>query len=138
MVEDASSGYKEIKHVADLAIEAWSPTIAGLLVEAVAGFNHITGCSREVTRNRESRLEVPPGDTVDLIVYILSELVYLLETGFVVDPSSIVLMPGNPQVVCFYSGKFSNPIKQIKAVTYHGMQVTHNNNLYRVKIVFDV
>ena len=74
------SGHRSVPHTADLRIEAWAPTRGGCIREAVLGtvesFLDIT--SAQPKRTRRCRLAQERDD--DLLVAVLEEVIYLLDT----------------------------------------------------------
>ncbi|SCL55861.1 SHS2 domain-containing protein [Micromonospora eburnea] len=70
-------------HTADVRIEAWAPDREGCVVEAVAamldGFVDTAGATADSTA--ETRFAVPPGDDTDMLVAVLDEVIFRLETA---------------------------------------------------------
>ena len=75
------SGYRSVPHTADLRIEAWAPTrdecIAQAVRGAVASFADISSAGPGRVRNR--LLTADSGE--DLLVAVLDEVIYLLDTA---------------------------------------------------------
>ena len=68
-------------HTADVRIEAWAPDREGCVAEAVAamldGFVDIAGADGTA----ETEFAVPPGDDADMLVAVLDEVIFRLETA---------------------------------------------------------
>ncbi|MFG2057474.1 archease [Micromonospora sp. NPDC048930] len=73
-------GHRNVPHTADVRIEAWAPDREGCVAEAVAamvdGFVDATGVAAEA----ETEHRVPPGDDADLLVGVLDEVIFRLDT----------------------------------------------------------
>ena len=78
---DSSSGHRSVPHTADLRIEAWAPTRDGCIRQAVLGtvegFQDTSSARPNHTLVR--RLTADRDD--DLLVAVLDEVIYLLDTA---------------------------------------------------------
>jgi SHS2 domain-containing protein len=136
------SGFRELPHTADWALQVWAPDLAGLFVEAARGMNALTSAAPGRSPTTTRTFEATASDPESLLVAFLSELVYaaesqrLLFAGFEVQLSEAahgwslrVEMQGAPLV---------SASKTIKAVTYHNLHVRKTRRGFEVEIVFDV
>lgn len=77
-----SSGHRSVPHTADVRVEAWAPSRERCIAEAVAAvvetFLETSGSTR-ATGAHVCRLSADSDD--DLLVAVLDEVVYLLETA---------------------------------------------------------
>lgn len=132
------AGYKELDHTADWALKVWAPDLESLLVTAAKGMYEI---SEVVTLGKdgvEEQFSLVSQDDESLLVDFLSELLYyaekeniaFLEFNLTLDQSSLeAKLVGRPI-------KFRK--KEIKAVTYHNLEISRQNDKLEVTIVFDV
>ena len=76
----SASGHRSVPHTADLRIEAWSPTRDGCIKEAVLGTieSFLDTSLAYPQRTRRCRLREERDD--DLLVAVLEEVIYLLDT----------------------------------------------------------
>jgi SHS2 domain-containing protein len=76
----SASGHRSVPHTADLRIEAWSPTREGCIKEAVLGTieSFLDTSLAHPKRTRRCRLPAERDD--DLLVAVLEEVIYLLDT----------------------------------------------------------
>ncbi len=135
--------YRYLDHTADLRIAVEAETLEGLFVEGAAAlFDIIVGLeSIEVREFREVRAS---GDDVrELFVDWLRELLYqfagegmlfyrfeivrLSETEIYARCGGEPFAAGRHEVMC-----------DIKAVTYHGMEITRGAGKLTVQVVFDI
>ncbi|MEU2615472.1 archease [Micromonospora sp. NPDC007271] len=76
-------GHRNIPHTADVRIEAWAPDREGCVAEAVAAmldtFVDTAGATADATA--ETRFAVPPGDDEELLVAVLDEVIFRLDTA---------------------------------------------------------
>jgi SHS2 domain-containing protein len=135
--------YRFLDHTADLRIEIEADNPAGLFVEGAAAlFDMTVGLeSIEVREFREVRASGE--DTGELFVDWLRELLYLfagegmLFCRFEVEALSATGIRarcgGEP-----YDGRCHGVKCEIKAVTYHGLEVRRDGDKLRASVVFDI
>lgn len=77
----SASGYRSVPHTADLRIEAWAPTRDGCIREAVLGTvdSFLDTSSARPNHTLVRRLTAEHDD--DLLVAVLEEVIYLLDTA---------------------------------------------------------
>ena len=77
---DSESGHQSVPHTADLRIEAWAPTRNGCIREAVLGTveSFLDTSSARPNHTLVRRLTADRDD--DLLVAVLDEVIYLLDT----------------------------------------------------------
>ena len=69
-----------IPHTADVRIEAWAPDREGCVAEAVAAMVESFVDTSGATADAEAEHRVPPGEDPDLLVSVLDEVIFRLET----------------------------------------------------------
>jgi len=137
-VQSNSSGYREIEHTADWEIEVWSPDIKGLLYQAACAMYTLADVKLAATQKQSRTLEITAKDNEELLVSFLSELLYLAEDeqlGF--DRISLSLNEDTltAELTCTPIKSIS---KEIKAVTYHNLNIIDTSKGFTTRIVFDV
>lgn len=77
----SASGHRTVPHTADLRIEAWAPTRDGCIRQAVLGTvaSFLDTSSARSSHTRVRRLPEERDD--DLLVAVLDEVIYLLDTA---------------------------------------------------------
>lgn len=138
MKAPVASGFREIEHTADWELEVWAPDLRLLLEQAARGMAALAGVRLAEEPVQTRRIELEAADAESLLVGFLSELLYLSESenlGF--DRFEIEL-----QGLRLHARLQGAPIvrldKEIKAVTYHRLQIQTTPQGLRVRIVFDV
>ncbi|MEU0559318.1 archease [Dactylosporangium sp. NPDC006015] len=81
MAERPAAGHRSVPHTADVRIEAWAPSRERCVVEAVAAtvgnFAEVSG----VLPTASVRFRAGPGPDADLLVAVLDEVIYLIDTA---------------------------------------------------------
>lgn len=137
----ANSGYREIEHTADWQLEVWAPDLPTLFSLAAEGMLALANVRIESSQQVNRKLHLKAGDLESLLVSFLSELLYLGEAqGLGFGRTDIVILPGQPVELRanLLGGQILEQAKEIKAVTYHNLEIRQVDGLYRVRIVFDV
>ena len=135
--------YEELPHTADLCLRVWAADMAHLFTEAARGMNSLAGYRLADKPRVRRTFSTSAVDTESLLVSFLSELVYYAEQdrlAFDHFDLSFDLETGLPfHLSASLSGA---PIlsldKNIKAVTYHNLQIRPTARGYTTEIVFDV
>ncbi|SCG36510.1 archease [Micromonospora coxensis] len=73
-------GHRAVPHTADVRVEAWAPDREGCLAEAVAALVETFVDTAGAQPRGETTLELPAGDDTDLLVGLLDEVIFRLET----------------------------------------------------------
>lgn len=150
--------YKFIPHPADTGIEIEAGTLSELFELAVAGFNAtIFEKPEEVENNEEYLIKVGGQDIKELMINFLTELLILIDSErFVAKEVEFLEVPGEGQVwgpdshnkkeksltVRLKGGKVDLEkmgfITEIKAITYHQLQVEKKNGGWFGRVIFDI
>ncbi len=132
------AGFREIEHTADWQLEVWAPELAGLLEQAARGMYSLAGVRLKSEPLILRSFEVSARDAEILLVRFLSELLYIQEQeGLGFDRFELELRDYN--LAARLSGApLASVGKEIKAVTYHNLEVRTNPQGLNASIVFDV
>ena len=138
------AGFRELENItADMGIEAWGSSLEDAFVSAADGLaallSDLPSGDHPLTRKVRIQAESLPS----LLVQFLNELVYLEETqGFL--PGKIThLKIHNDNLDATVTGALYDPgvhsiNAQIKAATYHGLEIRENGDEVRIKVILDV
>lgn len=133
-----STGYREIHHTADVAIQIWADNLPNLFIEAARGMYAIMGVESAKKPGKGKTITFHAEDDVSLLVAFLSELLFEAEhhrTAF----TDILVNISNGQLVANLNGGFVCMInREIKAVTYHHLNIVESQQGVEATIVFDV
>ena len=119
-----ASGHRSVPHTADLRIEAWSPTRAGCIGQAVLGAveSFLDTSSAPVQRTHRTRVTGDSDD--DLLAAALEEVIYLLG----IDVALTMVD--------------ARPLSQVgavpKAVSLNDLDLSHSADGWRCAVTLDV
>ncbi|MCX6699987.1 MAG: archease [Methanomicrobiales archaeon] len=133
--------YEELDHTADIRLRVISPSLDSLFAEtALAMMKIIYGepCPGEVGRT----LELEAGNTENLLLDFLSEVLFLSEVEYLVFSSAIVHLAGN-SLKALLTGEPFDPERhrggtEIKGISYSGLRIVKEDEGYVLDILFDV
>jgi SHS2 domain-containing protein len=138
VVVHRAQGHRELEHTADWALEVWAPDLAALLVEAARGMYGLMGVVLAGGRRQRRRLELAGADRESLLVDFLAELLYLVESeGLAFDELELEAAEGRLTAI-LEGAPIASHTKDIKAVTYHRLEVCDTERGLLTRIVFDV
>jgi SHS2 domain-containing protein len=132
------SGFEELPHTADWAIRVWARSLPDLFAEAARGMNVLSGAKPGPGKRVSRTFKAEAPDLESLLVAFLSELVWEVEQNKLVFDTFEVVLQGTILKVIMSGAPIFSLNKSIKAVTYHNMQISQEENGYQVEIVFDV
>lgn len=137
MTENAA-GYREIEHTADWELHIWAPDLLTLLEQAARGMFALSQTQLAEGALRSIEFELPFSDGEILLVDFLSELLFLAEEQNLA-PEQYQLSLGKTNLKASLAvAPIQSQAKEIKAVTYHRLQVRATARGLEVNIVFDV
>jgi SHS2 domain-containing protein len=136
--ENSKSGFLELAHTADWALKVWAPDLVRLLIEAAAGMYMLMEVQLEDELRSSVGLDLQAFDHEGLLVAFLGELLYMgEEQGLAFDDFDIVLNDDRLTGV-LHGAPIRSQRKEIKAVTYHELQIVRSDDRLEVVVVFDV
>jgi SHS2 domain-containing protein len=138
VMRETPQGFMEIEHTADWALEVWAPDHAELFRQAAIGMNQLSELELDHTRAVEETIELSAMDIESLLVSFLSELVFLAEQDDLGFNSFVLKIDQLKLHAKLTGGKILSRKKEIKAVTYHNLEVIETEGVFQVVIVFDV
>ncbi len=137
-MQGLSAGFREIEHTADWSLEAWAPDLPGLLEQAARGMYSLEGVKPAGSPPIERLMEIQADDAESLLVRFLSELLYLEEQEELVCDQFELVLNGYHLSARLRGAPSVSRDKEIKAVTYHNLQVIESPQGLSARIVFDV
>ncbi len=135
--------YKVLDHTADLGMIVCAETLEGLFESAALSMIHIMLKVEQTGPSSITPLSIEGQDLADLMVRWLGEVLYLFEGERVITvdanvqslsghhlEASVSTIPFDPQV--------HEVLYEIKAVTYHQIEVLKKNSHWKTRVVFDL
>jgi SHS2 domain-containing protein len=137
-MESKESGYREIEHTADWELEVWAPDLTSLFIQAARGMYALSGVVLQPGPRLTRALKLEAFDSESLLVSFLSELVFLGEMEDLGFDEYDLSLDGSSLVARVSGACIKDRKKEIKAVTYHNLEITSGPRGLEVRIVFDV
>lgn len=148
-------GVREIEHTADLGMEVEAASLEELFQRAAAGTMALVRSTdeadvpsepdetRAASGQRTIRIQLDGGTEdglASLLVRWLRELLYLQEVeGFVVrDATFERLDESGLRASVRPEPDPSRQIRELKGVTYHGLEVEQTDDGWRARVIFDI
>ncbi|MCD4673194.1 MAG: archease [Anaerolineaceae bacterium] len=138
MIKNNESGYIELAHTADWALKIWAPDLAGLFIQAAQGMYALMQVELEEGPCLERTIQFAGGDVEDLLVSFLQELLYLAEMHAEGYSRFSVCVAEDHLTASLSGAPIRSQGKEIKAVTYHHLQINKSVHGLETVIVFDV
>lgn len=139
-------GFHFITHTADIAVEIRASTIERLFSYSADAWKSTVLEKSASECPFELHLRLEANSAEELLVEFLSELNFYLFTRKLVFSKikTLQIETGEtPDLKCTAYFEDFNPVKhiiktEIKAVTFHQMNIEHKENIFTTKIVFDI
>lgn len=134
---------REIDHTADWAIRVRAPDLAGLFAGAATGMFGLLAPLADVARTVAWEFRHDAVDAETLLVDWLNELLFEAESRHVLfGEFEITALSTGPDATSIVGVARGGPVgtlsKTIKAVTFSGLQIVHDDTGYSAEVVFDV
>ena len=138
-MEVLDSGFREIEHTADWAIQVWASDLPTLFAKAAEAMNYLSVVQLEQGNRIRQAIAFDALELESLLVMFLEEILYLGEHhGLGFDRFEVEITDGFSMRSILSGAKIKKIDKEIKAVTFHNMKVSQTELGYEVTIVFDV
>lgn len=130
--------FEEIEHTADWSIRVYGRTLSELFVHAAQGMFSLLDPDLESEGTQKRTIELSAIDRETLLVSWLEELLYLLESeGIAAVDYELQVNDKHLQAVVL-TRKILSMKKDIKAVTYHELELQEEEGGIQTTLVFDV
>lgn len=136
--------HEELAHTAEVGLRVRAPDHPALFACAAVGMFALVGVCTEDSGKREPgaafSLAIEAIDAESLLVDFLSELVYLYDTTGIacVDVGIVAWTPTSLQANVRGWRPTEAPRMQIKAVTYHGLEIIPLDGGWQATVFFDI
>ena len=134
-------GFEEVAHTADLEIKVWGRDLNSLFAAAAEGMFHLSGIE-EYEKGFSAIREEISLDAMDfegLLILFLEELLYRLTEDYMLFDIDQITIKDNFSLKAKMRGaQVKTYQRDIKAVTYHRLNIRETENGYSVNIVFDI
>ncbi len=133
----------QIEHTADVAIAASGPDLTSLFDRCAAGMFSLIVEGEPIAPREEFRVEAEGEDQEELLVDFLRELLWLHARHDFLYAEADFEELGPQRLVARVRGERVDPehhqlVREIKAVTYHGLEMVCGEGICTARIIFDV
>jgi SHS2 domain-containing protein len=135
--------YRFLDHTADLRIEVVADTMEGLFYEAATALFDITAGIRSIDVREFREVRASGDDVRELFVDWLRELLYRFSgEGMLFSQFEIVTF--SETEICArcggepFDGRRHEVRYEIKAITYHGLEIVRREGQLSASVVFDI
>jgi SHS2 domain-containing protein len=133
-----NNGYQEIEHTADVALRVWGEDIYGLLRASAAGLYDLLNLKYTPDVPVSAKFYLMMSDSENLLIDFLNELLFISEdkAQYLVSFSFGAV---DDRLEVFAEGfQILRINRQIKAATFHNMEVVKPEECLEATITFDV
>jgi len=136
----SEAGHRYIEHTADLALEVWGANEPIMLAEACRAVIEVLTEAAPLAGTHEHPISLDAIDRGDRLVRLLNEVLYLaLVNGFLTIDAKLALHDGGLSGKLVGEAHAADKIRtEIKAATYHDLQVTQTPTRMTARVVLDV
>ena len=131
-------GHREIEHTADWELEVWAPDLPALMEEAARGMYELMGVEVSEESRCHRQIELLADDREQLLVSFLGELLFLVEDEDLAFDGFLLKVDDSSLVARLEGGSIVSRSKEIKAVTYHRLEISETKRGLETSIIFDV
>ncbi len=135
--------FEEIDATADLGIIAYGEDLKSLFSNAAEGLMSLMADTKDIAESESTTISITARDREGLLIKWLNEIIFFKDTrGFLGKRFNINYLNDNGLKADIY-GEIYNPEKHellsgVKAATYHNLKVEKINDVWQVRIIFDV
>ncbi|MFQ5744042.1 MAG: archease [Acidobacteriota bacterium] len=138
-----AAGHREIEHTADLGFDIWAPDLPGLYSEAVGALAELCYDRIAVLANQQRTLRIVGGSNEERLVRWLQEIYFWLEAESWLAAGAVDVRCDGAAVSGTVLGELYDSERhtvhtEIKAITYHEMEIRLVGELWRTTVIIDV
>ncbi len=135
--------YRILDHTADLRIEVTGKGIEGLFVSSAEALTDLLVDINSVDTKYNIEVSANGDNRGELLVDFLRELLFLFSVKGKIFSKFDIMELSDKKTTARCFGEDFDPKRhelkiEIKAITYHGLEITEDGKDFRVSIIFDV
>ena len=121
-------GFRLLEHTADMGIEATGDSLEEIFIEAARGLRSMIFGDSPITAAQEVPVEIHGADNGELMVGLLSEILYLFEVRGLAPADFVIVEIAGGILKAQVRGETFDPARhpverEVKAITYHQLSV---------------
>ena len=140
--QSTGRGHRARAHTADVILEAWGPDLATCCEEAVAALVDTYATRPAATVIAERRIRLPAATVEELLVAVLEEVIFVLDTdvGVPVEAGVEATEDGGLELCLALvdAGQVEGTGAVPKAISRSGLTVTTNYGRVRCRVLVDL
>ena len=130
-------------HTADIGITAYGKDLADLLVNAACGMMTLIVDPQTVNCPKAATIKLTENDSVALLVEWLNTLLYELDANGMIFREFDIAVSGETSLAASCRGERLDRSRhrlkrEVKAATYHNLEIGRENGIYSAHIIFDI
>jgi len=134
--------YRILEHTADMGIEATGETLEELLIQAARGLMAIISGAEALPREERS-VEITAGESGELLVNWLNEILFLFDSGGFFPAEFIIEEATENRIKALVGGELFDPERhpvdrEIKAATYHQLKIERGEEGWKARVYLDL
>lgn len=136
-----TGGFEEVEHTADLEIKVWGKDLNSLFVAAAEGMFHLSGIEdyQEGLSSVREKISLEAMDYEGLLILFLEELLYRLTEDYMFFDIDQISIDETFSLKARLRGtQIKSYLRDIKAVTYHRLNIRETEDGFAVNVVFDI
>ena len=138
-----STFYSLFSHTADLGMSVNGHSCEELFMNAGLAFSELLVDNKAPKINHKLKISLHGNDLPDLMVRWLSEILYLFEGERVVVTEIFINVINRNNLISTLSvmnfdNRYHEVVREIKAVTYHQIEVKEEDGIWTARIIFDL
>jgi SHS2 domain-containing protein len=137
-VKTPKRGHREVEHTADCGLEVWAPDLPGLMEEAARGLFELMGVEISEESRCHRQLEIGADDREQLLVSFLEELLFIADSEEVAFDGFLLNLVETNLLARLEGGYIVSKSREIKAVTYHYLEISETKRGLKTSVIFDV
>jgi len=141
MINEPSTGFEELSHTADLEIRVWGEDMESLFKSSAEGMFFLCGIEDQDRgfSSVKQTITLQAMDYEGLLILFLEELLYRLTEDYMLYEVIKLSISSEFSLKAQLKGiQVKTFQRDIKAVTYHKLNIRPSKSGYKVNIVFDI
>lgn len=138
----ADQGHRALPHTADVIVEAWAPSRAECVAEAVRALVGSFADASDVAATRPLPVTLDPADDESLLVAALEEAIYVVDALGVVPVSVELEDAEDGGIAGFFDVADVSLVRGVgalpKAVAYTDLRFARDGGAWRCRVTIDV
>lgn len=135
--------YRLLNHTADFGIEVWGKTLDELFINAATGMYELIADLKKVLPENTISFEIKAQDKNELLRNWLAELLYYFSVKDIIFCKFKIIKLNDNYIKSQAMGEKINQKKhtlfhEVKAVTFHNLNIEEKNGTLTTEIIFDV